>query len=263
MTETTITVWKDGEAPVNLLQDDDKTYLPVPATAAATGVTKRSLLRIITKNSFTFAPHVRDVPLSTPGGQQVTTCIDRDGAMMLLFKLSTNHIKSPETRKRLDEFRAWQIRKMSAAPVPALPPALPSGPNAYEVREALRMAKVISEETGLNILLAQSHALEKMGLDDYAKLLPSGIVREAYLNVTDIAEKIGKTPAEVNVNLWQYRKLQVPDSQTGEYRLTPAGREYGDESPYTASNGHKGIMIRWRWKILELFNMRVLPEGGG
>ena len=248
--------WHDH--PVQIVNHEGRTYIPVPVIAAATGVRKRALLSCLQRNRDTFAPHTRDVALSTPGGQQVTTCLDRDGAMMLLFKLSTNHFKDPEIRKRIDAFRSWQVQKMNG--VPALPAPV-AGPSAYEVRESLRLAKVIAEETGLNILLAQSHALEKLGLSDYAKMLPAGVVTESYLNVTDIASRIGKTPAEVNVRLWQYLKLQVPDDKTAEYRLTPAGREYGDEIAFKASNGHEGIMIRWKLKVMELFNMRAVIGG--
>ena len=244
-----------------LVQHNGLTYIPVPAIAAATGVRKRALLSCLQRNADAFTPHVRDVPLSTPGGLQVTRCLDRDGAMMLLFKLSTGHFKDPAIKHRLDAFRSWQVQKMGAGP--ALP-ALPAPEQSRDaVLEDIRFVKLLAEEIGTDPMPLYAHVLDRAGLGALGGLIvrqkaPVPKLTESFqfkewLIPSDIAALAGLTPQQINQ--WLYNNgYQIKDERDG-WHLTPLGFQYGQERVEEYDTGHVGIRIYWNRKILPKMNI--------
>lgn len=237
---------------IRTVQHDGETWIPISDLAAAWGVDRTTPHNIIFRNREIFSGlvHYDGDVTSQPG-----ICVNERGLYLLMGKVSASRLKNPAAKETVIRFQRWvpelvqKYRKGELAAVPAIP-------SSFQVREALRTAKVIAEECGINRQVVFTVALRKIGLGEYADALrlESGV---SYLNVSDISERIGKTAHEVNTRLWQYLKLQEPDpANPKEYRLTDKGREYGDRIPFVAENGHAGTMIRWRWKVLELFNVR-------
>lgn len=110
--------------PIRFIQHNGTTYVPILDLASAVGIRKRSLLKVVSKNQDDFSEHTKSLQLETVSGLQETSCLDRDGAMLLMFKVSTNHIKNPDTKRRFGDYKKWQIEKMNRPR--SLPLALPA-----------------------------------------------------------------------------------------------------------------------------------------
>lgn len=102
--------------------------------------------------------------------------------------------------------------------------------------------------------IALSQALDIVGkkhdveLDGLKQLLPPAEHETGYLNATRIGEKLGGlSPQHVN-QLLAKGGLQYKDGK--DWRLTDAGKEYGEEIPYTR-NGHSGYRILWNLSVVE------------
>lgn len=247
-------VW-NGQT-IRLQREPSGAYVPIVDLAAATGVAKKSYFQTLDRNTDLFSEHERSVQMNTPGGRQWIRCIDRDGCLMLLTKISVNSVKSDAARKKLVEFQKWMLRLMADGVDGVATVAPVSNFRLDQLRKEREIADYIIEMTGADRTEIYAKVLRKCELEDYAPFLrlESSL---PYLSVSDISRKIGKKPHEVNMFLYNHKLQIIDDARPGEYRLTNAGRVYADEIPYEdLGNGHKGIMIRWKPLVLELFNVR-------
>lgn len=88
----------------------------------------------------------------------------------------------------------------------------------------------------------------KLNFNSLKQLLPPAEHETGYLNPTQLAPKLGvRSPKFANKKL-ERLGLQYRDGK--DWRLTDAGKAYGEEMPYTR-NGHSGYQIRWNASIVE------------
>lgn len=83
-------------------------------------------------------------------------------------------------------------------------------------------------------------------LSELKRLLPPATHETGYLNATKIADKLGIKMRQVNP-LLEKTGLQVREGKS--WRLTEAGKAYGEEMPYTR-NGHSGYQIQWSESVI-------------
>ena len=253
----------EGKTVRTIINNND-TWLPVQDLAAAWGVDRTTPNNIISRNREIFhGLTYYDGDVTSQAG----LCVNEQGLYLLMGKVSASRLKNPAAKETVIRFQRWVpelVQKYRKGELAVFARQLSSGPTSWEIRECLRTAKVIAEEAGIEKNTVLAAALRKMGFEHYAALLPSPDLSErvSYLSAKDIGDRIGKTAHEVNIRLWQYLKLQEPDPiNPKEYRLTLAGRDYGKEIPFEdMNNHHKGIMIRWRWKVMALFNYKEPAE---
>lgn len=88
----------------------------------------------------------------------------------------------------------------------------------------------------------------KLNFNSLKQLLPPAEHETGYLNPTQIGARLGGLPAKVVNKMLADAGLQYRDGK--DWRLTDAGKAYGEEMPYTR-NGHSGYQIRWNASIVE------------
>ena len=243
---------------------DDIGRVPITDIARATGVRKRSFLRVLDKNPDTFAPHTRDAQLGTPGGKQTARWIDAEGLRLLLFEISSKHIRDPKVKERVEKFRAWQLNKLVQAdrplPVPAPITKTPheQKPPSAIAYEASRFAKM----TGANQREVAAAMLREAGYGYLVPLLPDDLPKVPapsmkpahWLNASDIGDLIGKTAAQVNSFLELHKHIIRDGERPGEWRITDSGRLYGEERFYEPVPGKSMFRVFWRRDVLAVFN---------
>lgn len=84
------------------------------------------------------------------------------------------------------------------------------------------------------------------GIGRLKELLPPAEHETGFLNATQIGEKIGLNARRVNP-LIEKAGLQTKEGK--QWRLTEAGKSYGEEMPYSR-NGHSGYQIRWNESVV-------------
>ena len=90
-------------------------------------------------------------------------------------------------------------------------------------------------------------------LEELKKLLPPADYATGFLNPTQIGEKLGGIKAcEVNKLL---EKLGLQYKEKGDWRITSAGADYGEEMPFTR-HGHSGYRILWNENIFKALKER-------
>ena len=265
-------LWEDH--PVRFQKEPDGVFVPIVDLAAATGLQKKSFFQTLDRNTDVFSPHERGVHLNTPGGRQYTRCIDRDGCLMLLTKISTNSIKNKDTRTKLIEFQSWMGKLMGEGvdrkgdKINLSPPSPPikRAPTTI-AREAIKLAKLLSVKQRDVISLMFEHegygylnAIVPATIQEQSKLLlpaPSEPFKvKPYMTPTEIGLLNGSTPRQINQ--WLYNNAyQIKDSITDEWRLTPLGFKFAKEQVVKFDTGHEGVVIWWTPKILEKMNINV------
>jgi hypothetical protein len=272
-TELSILDWKDK--PIRFIKEDEQTFVPVVDIAGAIGVDKRSCLRLLDRNSALFSSYERGVHLETLGGMQYTRCLNRDGTLGLLFKLSTNHVRDTAIREKLVEFQKWAIDKLSQ--VGTLRPAQLSESKEPDYSQCLIAVKFAQELSRLvdtdplplvrqaldhydlgmyGGLIKPRTLLERHGIIDRPALPPAPPKPKLWLTPTDIGKEAGKTAQEINQWLWN-NDYQRKDQQTDEWRITPKGKSIGGEERYEQyESGHLGWHVVWNRAVLRLFNIR-------
>lgn len=88
----------------------------------------------------------------------------------------------------------------------------------------------------------------KLNFNSLKQLLPPADHDTGYLNPTQIGERLGGLSAKVVNKMLAEAGLQYLEGK--DWRLTDAGKAYGEEMPYTR-NGHSGYQIRWNAAIVE------------
>jgi hypothetical protein len=281
-TDIVTTEWFDHQKEsrrLRFIQHEGTTYVPILDLASATGMRKRSLLKVVSKNPIAFEKHTKSLHLETVSGLQETSCLDRDGAMLLMFKISTNSIRNPETKARLGEFQKWQIKKMGQPlALPAPQPEIPKGPDYPGIIQKLKFIRSVHEETGWNLLELQKEVLREAGMISLTYhiepaekkipyppvALPAPPKPKDYLTATDIGNhpSVQKSAHEVNMMLYQRKPPLLIKDRKGEWRLTEHGHEYGSESIRELDYGAFVWRIKWKRDVLRLFNIYDHEEMG-
>ena len=105
--------------------------------------------------------------------------------------------------------------------------------------------------------IALSQAIDLVGnncnlnFNSLKQLLPPAEHETGYLNPTQIGSRLGGLSAKVVNKMLAEAGLQYRDGK--DWRLTDAGKAYGEEMPYTR-NGHSGYQILWNESVLDVFN---------
>ena len=166
--------------------------------------------------------------------------------------------RKPEAK----EFQRWvyhevlpTLRKTGSYTIAqkALPPvgyALDDVKISFEKIQAMFSAKSgIAVSRAIDIV-GKAHGID---LDSLKQLLPPAEHETGYLNTTQVGQKIGLKPRMTNKLLaesgWEYKDGK-------NWRLTEAGKVYGEEMPYTR-NGHSGYQIRWNEEVVEALKSRL------
>ena len=103
--------------------------------------------------------------------------------------------------------------------------------------------------------IAIAQAMDTVGkvhnveLDGLKQLIPPAEHETGFLNPTQIGKRLGGIPPQFINKMLAEKGLEHKE---GKYwRLTEAGKEYGEELPFTC-NGHSGYQIRWSEKVVDI-----------
>lgn len=133
----------------------------------------------------------------------------------------------------------------------------PTAPLAAKVFDIGQIAEQIQSLFAVQRGIALSQAIDiasinyKLNFDSLKQLLPPAEHETGYLNPTQIGERLGGLPAKVVNKMLANAGLQYKDGK--DWRLTDAGKAYGEEMPYTR-NGHSGYQIRWNESLIDFVN---------
>lgn len=120
-------------------------------------------------------------------------------------------------------------------------------------RQQFNLAETLIRHTGIKPGIAYATAISETekqagaSLDAYKKLLPPAEHEVGLLNATEVGSRLGLSAREANTIL-QDLGLQYKDEK-GRWRLTEAGRIYGEEFPFER-NGHSDYQARWGEAVL-------------
>ena len=186
--------------------------------------------------------------MATPGGKQKVVIINEAGMYKLIMR---SDLESAE------KFSDWvceevlpSIRKTGSYSIQNSRPIL----NGNEIKLIGSMAEDIQSIFAVQRGIALSQAIDivgnnyKLNFNSLKQLLPPAEHETGYLNPTQIGERLGGLPAKVVNKMLANAGLQYRDGK--DWRLTDAGKAYGEEMPYTR-NGHSGYQIRWNASIVE------------
>jgi hypothetical protein len=242
--------------PVRVITRDDKKYIPLNDIADALHVDRSGLRKLHKRHGRTLNKYSCKDKMSSQGDQRRDVIfVTLHGMIGILNCVQPDASKNPDIEDKIVQFQQWAIETLTGI---VTGETVPARLLSDDVREALKVARIIHEETGVSLPIAQSFALEKVGAADWQKLLPAATMPSGYLTPTDIGNRIGKTARQVN--LWLYNnKLQEQDVTSGDWRLTEAGKMHAEEFPFTR-NGHSGYQIKWRDSVLQLMNVRPLVD---
>lgn len=126
-----------------------------------------------------------------------------------------------------------------------------------EVKLIGSMAEDIQSVFAVKRAMALSQAIDivgdncKLNFNSLKQLLPPAEHETGFLNPTQIGEKLGGLSARFVNKLLAEAGLQYKDGKS--WRLTEAGKAYGEEMPYTR-NGHSGYQIRWNESVIDMLS---------
>ncbi|MBC1286905.1 ORF6N domain-containing protein [Listeria booriae] len=126
-------------------------------------------------------------------------------------------------------------------------------------RQEMSIAKTLSETLNVNLGIACSVAIQRTeaktgeSLGEYTKLLPPAEHETGYLIPSQIGQKFNLSAVKVNQVLVD-KGLQAKDGK--KWRMTEAGKQYGEVIPFTASNGHTDYQLKWNERVLEVFGAK-------
>ncbi len=184
------------------------------------------------------------------GRTQMANFVNEDGLYDVI--LDSRKPNAKKFRKWLTKEVVPTIRKTGSYSVEkALMPLAASVHDIGQTAEQLQ--KLFALKRGIALSQAIDMACDKYSFDfnSLKKLLPPAEHETGYLNATQLAPEIGvRSPKFVNEKLARFG-LQYKDGH--DWRLTEAGKEFGEEMPYTR-NGHSGYQIRWNSKVVEFVN---------
>ncbi|MBC2369362.1 ORF6N domain-containing protein [Listeria booriae] len=123
-------------------------------------------------------------------------------------------------------------------------------------RQEMSIAKTMAETLDVDLGIACTVAIQRTeaktgeSLGEYTKLLPSADHKTGYLTPTKIGEKFNLSAIKVNKHLAE-KGLQRKDGK--KWRMTDAGKKFGEEIPFTATNGHTDYQLKWNESVLDVF----------
>lgn len=270
---------KDSRA-VRVLESDEQKWMPVVDIASAIGYDRGGISKILDNNDELFSGMKGNVVTATPGGSQSHVCLNHDGVIGLVMKMNYSRIKDPEKRKRVLEFQRWAVKLLGNVVKGVVVCSPPVAPDIFphQVKDALRIAAAIAEETHMDLREAQRIALEKLGLGYYAPALPylparkdhliSQVVAippapspkpEGMLSATDIGRIIGKSAEQVNQWFYNNGYIIKDADNPGEWRTDGIdGKTFGTEVPYKPHPAARQVYrVFWYPEILKKFNVKV------
>lgn len=190
-------------------------------------------------------------------GQRGATLINESGLYALIFSSKLETAKA---------FKRWvtsevlpAIRKTGSYQMPAPVQVFPAGSLAAAISDigdtAAAIEKVFAVKHGMAMATASAMVEAKYGIDTKPlKYLMPPEQYPGYMNPTEIGRKLGGLRAvQVNKMLEQ---LGFQHKEGSSWRLDEAGREYGEEKPYT-NHGHSGYTIAWNDLILKVLKLAI------
>lgn len=188
--------------------------------------------------------------IDSAGQKRDATVINESGLYSLILRSNLDSAK---------KFKRWvtseilpTIRKTGSYSVQKqLPPV------SYALEDVKTTFEQIQSLFAVKRGIALSQALDIVGkkhdveLDGLKQLLAPAEHETGYMNATQLAPKIGvRSSRFANEKL---ARMGLQYRAGGDWRLTDAGKEFGEEMPYTR-NGHSGYQIRWNSKVVEFVN---------
>ena len=190
-------------------------------------------------------------------GQRGATLINESGLYALIFSSKLETAKA---------FKRWvtsevlpEIRKTGYYQMPAPVQVFPTGSLAAAISDigdtAAAIEKVFAVKHGMAMATASAMVEAKYGIDTKPlKYLMPPEQYPGYMNPTEIGRKLGGLRAvQVNKMLEQ---LGFQHKEGSSWRLDEAGREYGEEKPFT-NHGHSGYTIAWNDLILKVLKLAI------
>jgi hypothetical protein len=247
------------EKPVRFIRNaPQELWVPVNDVADAIGYDRDTLRQLINRNSDLFANMCsKSVILLEGVGSREVLCVNRDGLVAVLVKISAGRIKDEYRRKTIIEFQRWAITTISRILAGEYQPEH-FYPWANRFREHLEAAKALTEISGVKPGIAYAAAVaaaeREIGrsLEEYRKALPPAEHDTGYLNATDIGGRIGVSRVAANRLLEAAGLIRkVGQGRKAAWRLTEKGKAYGEEFPFVR-NGHSGYQIRWNENVFDV-----------
>ena len=190
-------------------------------------------------------------------GQRGATLINESGLYALIFSSKLETAKA---------FKRWvtsevlpAIRKTGCYQMPAPVQVFPAGSLAAAISDigdtAAAIEKVFAVKHGMAMATASAMVEAKYGIDTKPlRYLMPPEQYPGYMNPTEIGRKLGGLRAvQVNKMLEQ---LGFQHKEGSSWRLDEAGREYGEEKPFT-NHGHSGYTIAWNDLILKVLKLAI------
>ena len=143
--------------------------------------------------------------------------------------------------------------------MPAPVQVFPAGSLAAAISDigdtAAAIEKVFAVKHGMAMATASAMVEAKYGIDTKPlRYLMPPEQYPGYMNPTEIGRKLGGLRAvQVNKMLEQ---LGFQHKEGSSWRLDEAGREYGEEKPFT-NHGHSGYTIAWNDLILKVLKLAI------
>lgn len=251
MTGELITTENFHNIPVRIITRDIGRLIPLNDIADGINYDRSGLHKIVKRNK-QFWEFTCMVVTSMTGQRREQLCLTRDGIIGLLMRLDIEKIKDPAKRERVIEFQRWAMKTLGQV-MDGQAPADTSHEIAALLEEHLRIAKALTEYAGVKQGIASAVAIatveDRTGIDlSWCRnLLPAAREETGRYIPTEIGLKLGITPRQVNLLL---EGLRYQTRLSGEWRLSGAGRFYGEEYPF-AKNGHTGYQIKWNQAIID------------
>lgn len=186
------------------------------------------------------------------GREQFPTLINEAGLYKLVFAS-----KSP----RAVEFSDWvceevipNIRKTGSY---SIQPQIQMTP-LDAVNQVIEISTKIQDfyATHKGIATTQAIALVEpvygKSLNPLRQLIPPAEHETGFLNATQIGQMLGFKPRQTNLLIAEEGFIYKVN---GVWRLTEAGKAYGEEIPFTR-NGHSGYQIRWNASFVDVLKER-------
>ena len=190
-------------------------------------------------------------------GQRGATLINESGLYALIFSSKLETAKA---------FKRWvtsevlpAIRKTGYYQMPAPVQVFPAGSLAAAISDigdtAAAIEKVFAVKHGMAMATASAMVEAKYGIDTKPlKYLMPPEQYPGYMNPTEIGRKLGGLRA-VTINK-MLAELGFQHKEGSSWRLDEAGREYGEEKPFT-NHGHSGYTIAWNDLILKVLKLAI------
>lgn len=266
-TELTIQNLFEGKE-IRTVEATGEPWLCLADLAVAWGIDRTTPLNIIRRNEDIF----QGVLLAGDVTSQTGLCVNERGLYLLMGKITASRLKNPASKEVIIRFQRWVPELIQKYRKKEIVQAS-KGPDYAEILDAIKFVKEMAGIVGTEPLPLYCQILDKHDLGYLGGLLvvqkepivkPIALPKpKDYLTATDIGERAGKTAYEVHMFMYQHKPpLLIKESHTGEWRLTPFGKEFGEERSFDATKGNIKWWIAWKKDVLRLFNIYDHVEMG-